>query len=66
VTITRYRAALTVRLLEAKTGRVIDQEVFTKNGGECPSSTTQTFDSKIVPEFEYIDIKYWLGSFVSP
>lgn len=67
VTITRYRATLTVRLLEAKTGRFLDEESFHKIAIDCPSSTTRTSDSDYFPaDFESSDIENWLRSFVSP
>lgn len=66
-TITRYRATLTVRLFEAKTGRFLDEESFHKIARDCPSSSALTFDSDYYPDdFESSDIENWLGRFVSP
>jgi hypothetical protein len=67
VTITRYRATLTVRLFEAKTGRFLNEESFHKIARDCPSGTAQTFNSDYFPDdFESSDIENWLGRFVSP
>lgn len=67
VKIARYKATLIARLVEAKTGKLIDEESFQKTARGCPSGTAQTFDGDYLPnDFEFNDIENWLERFVSP
>ncbi len=65
-TVKRYRNQVTVRLVEAKTGTLIEQQVFMgTEPNDCPTSVSGSgeISGKMV---EWDSIGDWLGGFVHP